>query len=62
MPLHDWTRVTELCFLDQHLSWTVALCRALNLELLPEGYFALIQPDAVLIESVGGRRDGPQAE
>jgi len=50
MPLHDWTRVTELCFLDQHLSWTVALCQTLNLGLLPEGYFALIQPDAVLVK------------
>ena len=50
MPLHDWTRVTELCFLDQHLSWTVALCQALNSGLLPEGYFALIQPDAVPVK------------
>jgi len=50
MPLHDWTRVTELCFLDQHLSWTVALCQALNSGLLPKGYFALIQPDAVLVK------------
>ena len=50
MPLHDWTRESELCFLDQHFAWTVSLCRALNLGLLPADYFALIQPDAVLVK------------
>ncbi len=50
MPLHDWTRVAELGFLDQHLAWTVALCRTLNQGLLPTGYFALIQPDAVMVK------------
>ena len=50
MPLHDWTRVSELAFLDHHLAWTLALSRALNLELLPPGYFALVQPDAVMVK------------
>ncbi len=50
MPLHDWTRVSSLCFLDQHFVWTVALCNALNHGLLPPGYFALVQPDAVMVK------------
>lgn len=43
MPIHDWTRVRANRFHDFHQSWTVAISTLLNHQLLPEGYFSLIE-------------------
>jgi hypothetical protein len=44
MPIHDWTRVPSGLFHDFHQSWTVGFARALNAGVLPESYFAYIEP------------------
>ncbi len=43
MPVHDWTRVSPGLFHDFHQSWTFALSGALNAELLPDGFFAVLE-------------------
>ncbi|HTU88700.1 MAG TPA: DUF4058 domain-containing protein [Gemmataceae bacterium] len=43
MPVHDWTRVDAGLFHNFHLGWICALSDALNLEVLPSNYFALVE-------------------
>ena len=40
MPIHDWTRVGAGTFHDFHCGWVVEICNALNVGLLPPGYYA----------------------
>lgn len=40
MPVHDWTKVFAGCFYDFHESWTTHIKEALNMGLLPTGYYA----------------------
>lgn len=44
MPIHDWTRVTPGTWHDFHLSWVVQFSNSLNRELLPEDFYAQIEP------------------
>lgn len=44
MPVHDWSKVTAGTFHDFHLGWMVGIRSKLNCELLPEGYFAMLEP------------------
>src|SRR4051812_28212735 len=44
MPVHDWTRVRANRFHHFHLSWTANLAAALNVGILPPGFFALAEP------------------
>ncbi len=46
MPIHDWSRVDAGVFHAFRLRWIVALCDALNAEVLPEDHFALIEEAA----------------
>jgi hypothetical protein len=46
MPIHDWSRVDAGVFHAFRLRWIVALCDALNAELLPEDHFAMIEEAA----------------
>lgn len=46
MPVHDWTRVRAGTFHFFHQRWIAALCDALNLGGLPDGYFAMSEVDA----------------
>jgi hypothetical protein len=41
MPIHDWTRVDAGLFHAFHQRWISSLCDALNLNVLPNDYFAL---------------------
>jgi len=43
MPIHDWTLVPDVVFLNMHLSWCVELKRKLNSGLLPPDHYALLQ-------------------
>ena len=49
MPIHDWSRVPAGLFHHFHQQWTCRLCDALNAELLPKGYSALIEQSAAWI-------------
>jgi hypothetical protein len=44
MPIHDWTVVDAGIFHDFHHSWMGAISDTLNGGLLPEDYYALVQP------------------
>lgn len=46
MPVHDWTRVEAGIFHDFHTAWVAELRTALNLSVLPEGYYALAEQHA----------------
>src|SRR5438045_7654271 len=46
MPVHDWFRVDTNVFHHFHQNWTVAICDALNADLLPPGYSALVEQHA----------------
>ena len=46
MPIHDWSRVDAGVFHAFRQRWIVALCDALNAEVLPEDHFALIEEAA----------------
>jgi hypothetical protein len=46
MPIHDWTRVRAGTFHFFHQRWISAICDALNLGGLPNGYFAMSEVDA----------------
>ena len=43
MPLHDWTKATPGMFPDFHASWLTYLKNALNRDLLPPGYVAMVE-------------------
>src|SRR4051794_12031692 len=66
MPLRDWSRVDAGILHDFHITWISDLQRILNGGLLPEGYYALIEPHAgqtipdvlTLLPSTRGR--GPE--
>jgi hypothetical protein len=58
MPVHDWSRVLAGVFHDFHQRWIGAMRDVLNEELLPSGYYALIEqvaegpiPDVLTLES-----------
>lgn len=57
MPIHDWTRVAPNRFHNFHQSWTVELSHRLNGELLPPGYFALIEPSGLSLPIRTGETD-----
>ncbi|MDP6118796.1 MAG: DUF4058 family protein [Planctomycetota bacterium] len=40
MPVHDWTRVSAGTFHSFHLTWIVEVKKALNREILPDGFYA----------------------
>ncbi|MGL4421392.1 MAG: DUF4058 family protein [Gemmataceae bacterium] len=63
MPIHDWTRVGANRWHHFHQEWTMALARALNSGLLPEGYAALAEqrtegpePDGIALATAGTPR------
>jgi hypothetical protein len=71
MPIHDWSRVDARVFHAFRHRWIGALCDALNAEVLPEDYFALIETAAgvpvvnILAEpssSARGEAAGPGGE
>ena len=43
MPVHDWTRVDAGIFHAFYLGWIVELSRALNQDILPKDYYALLE-------------------
>jgi hypothetical protein len=47
MPIHDWGRVDANVFHHFHQRWTIAICDALNAGLLPRGYSALVERNAI---------------
>ncbi|MGL4554099.1 MAG: DUF4058 family protein [Gemmataceae bacterium] len=57
MPIHDWTRVYDGAFHDQHNTWITFLKVALNAGLLPRGFYAQsaqvsrpMEPDVLTLE------------
>ncbi len=52
MPIHDWTRVDSGLFHDFHQRWTAEISNALNLGILPQGYYSLVEQ----------RVDGPEPD
>lgn len=46
MPIHDWTRVPAGLFHDFHQTWSIQIKFALNRDLLPKGYSALVEQHA----------------
>lgn len=46
MPVHDWSRLHPGEYHCFHLAWTAELHKALNGDLLPEGYYALSEQHA----------------
>ena len=46
MQIHDWTRVTAGTFHDFHSSWITHIKEALNLNLLPPGFYAMAEQHA----------------
>jgi hypothetical protein len=58
MPVHDWSRVDANLFHDFHQTWSIAIRNALNSNLLPKGYSALVEqhaagvvPDVITLKS-----------
>jgi hypothetical protein len=43
MPIHDWTKVSAGTFHAFHVTWIGEIQGALNLGVLPEGYYALAE-------------------
>lgn len=65
MPIHDWSRVDANVFHHFHQRWTMAICDALNVGLLPPGYSALAEqhaagfvPDVLAVERRRPKPDG----
>ena len=44
MPIHDWSRVSAGVFHDFHHGWVGRLKSTLNEELLPQPYYAIVEP------------------
>ncbi len=60
MQIHDWTRVAAGTFHDFHSSWITHLKEALNLNLLPPGFYAMAV--VAMIEIISpGNKDGSRA-
>jgi hypothetical protein len=58
MPIHDWTRIESGLFHDFHQDWSVSIKHALNRNLMPKGYYALVEqrvngpePDVIAVET-----------
>jgi hypothetical protein len=72
MPVHDWSRVSAGTFHDLHTVWIATLRNALNMGLLPEGFYAqaeqmggeinadvlTLQSHAEAVERIRGRPAG----
>ena len=43
MPVHDWSKVVAGVFHDFHQSWMIEIRNVLNRELLPEGFYAMVE-------------------
>jgi Protein of unknown function (DUF4058) len=66
MPVHDWRRVDAGLFHHFHQAWTLEISKALNRELLPAGYSALVEqhaqgvvPDVIAVERPARRSTEP---
>jgi hypothetical protein len=62
MPIHDWSRVDANLFHHFHQTWTISISNALNRDVLPPGYSALVEqhaaglvPDVVALQLRGKR-------
>src|SRR3954469_18915390 len=58
MPIHDWTRVQSGLFHHFHQTWTPLIAAAMNRDVLPGGYYALVEqrasgpePDVIAVEA-----------
>jgi len=58
MPIHDWSRVEAGIFHDFHHAWIEEIKRSLNVQLLPEDYYAMAEqqsgpfgPDVLTLQS-----------
>jgi hypothetical protein len=65
MPIHDWTRVDHGTFHDFHQGWCPTIRTALNKEVLPPGYSAMVEqhadrgiPDLLTLELAEPPSDG----
>ena len=65
MPIHDWTKVDAGIFHHFHTYWGPQICAALNDNLLPPGYYALVEqitrpvgPDVLTLQSNGASHPG----
>src|SRR3954468_19327061 len=65
MAIHDWTRVTAGTFHAFHNSWIAEMQRAMNVGLLPAGYYALAEqvagqtiPDVLTLQDMSGAGGG----
>lgn len=47
MAVHDWKKVYAGLFHHFHQLWTVQLCNTLNQNVMPEGYYALVEAHAL---------------
>jgi hypothetical protein len=45
MPMHDWTQVEDCIFDAFHHGWISAISDMLNMGLLPEDYYALVEAE-----------------
>jgi len=68
MPLHDWSRVSDTAFHHFHVFWLTHLSDVLTKELLPRGYYALVEPvageavpDVLTLQASHGAR-GPSGQ
>ena len=43
MPVHDWALVDAGVFHDFHQRWTISICNALNVGLLPTDFYAMVE-------------------
>jgi hypothetical protein len=65
MPIHDWTKVDAGIFHHFHTCWIPRICAALNDNLLPPEYYALLEqvtrpvgPDVLTLQSNGVSHPG----
>lgn len=47
MPIHNWSSAPPGLFHHFHQRWSVAICDELNRGRLPEGYYALVEQNAI---------------
>lgn len=61
MPAHDWTRAYSGLFHNFHQSWTAHLAGLLNTQILPAGYYALLEYKSdIPAQEISGRNWQPQ--